>query len=103
MAEHKSFVLLEDWWIRKELADIATLAALRLYLVLRTYRNHKTGKCVVGTAKLMKQAKLLRRSITRAIDELSKLCLIEVNQLRHSKEQKYASNEYTVFDHASLA
>jgi len=97
MDDRRGFFQLRNHWAKHTLRHL-TSPELRVYLVLRAYRNSGTGKACPSLKTLSAQAGISRSQVQVALDRLEERCLIERDKMRWGNTGRYAHNDYRVLD-----
>src|ERR687883_405590 len=69
------------------------LAGLGVLVIIRSYLNHKTGRCDPSYKTIAKKAGVDRSTIIRYVKKLKAFNLIDP-ELRFKEDGSYASNQY---------
>lgn len=85
MASTDGFVRLPNWLVDD--SDLS-LHELAVYIVLLRFRDPKTGKCFPGMTTIADRARISRRAVMRAIEDLERREMIRVERRSSLKENK---------------
>lgn len=107
-ARSYKFVTEDAWWSKvprnkiyifiKELNNrgISSLSALKIYLVLLTFRDYKSGIVNLGYEKIRGYTGLQSKDIKSGLQILYEYKLIYITQEVDDSTRKYKSNSYTI-------
>ncbi len=72
--------------------------ALKVFLVLLSYRNASSARAYPGLEKIAKQSGFTRRTVYEAVEELIGAGLVEkFPQKRWQDSNRFTTNEYEVY------
>lgn len=88
---------LRNSWAKNSLRNLTT-PELRVYLLLRAYRNSGTGMACPSIKTMAKETGIAASSVQVGLDRLEQRGLIERFQARWKGSERFAYNDYRVLD-----